>query len=311
MSDAAWHAARAKVVGASEVAALFGVSPHTSHYALWHIKAGRVPPPNLDEDERVRWGRRLEAPIAAGIAEDQGWTIAKGGHITHPTEPGMGCTLDYRITQGGPMPGEGVLEVKAVDWLVRKREWGEEPPAHILLQLQHQLACTGLAWGVVGALVGGNDVRIWPYTARPAVMKEIARRVGRFWASIRANKPPAPDGSESTSATLAALHPHARGERLDLRGDNELPEACAGFIRASEERAAAERARDACAAIIRAKLGKAPEAMVAGYTVRLPEVTGTPDRIISQADVGRVIKGRAGHRRLAVKPYELTEEAAA
>jgi hypothetical protein len=40
-------------------------------------------------------------------------------------------------------------------------------------------------------------------------------------------------------------------------------------------------------------------------------VTGTPDRIISQADVGRVIKGRAGHRRLAVKPYELTEEAAA
>ena len=31
----AWHAARARVVGASEVAALFGVSPHTSHWSLW------------------------------------------------------------------------------------------------------------------------------------------------------------------------------------------------------------------------------------------------------------------------------------
>ena len=65
----AWHAARARVVGASEVAALFGVSPHTSHWSLWQIKAGRVAAPDISGDNRVRWGLRLENAIADAVDE--------------------------------------------------------------------------------------------------------------------------------------------------------------------------------------------------------------------------------------------------
>ncbi len=46
-NPAEWHAQRARNVGASEIAALFGVQPDyaLSHYALWHVKAGKAPPP--------------------------------------------------------------------------------------------------------------------------------------------------------------------------------------------------------------------------------------------------------------------------
>ena len=50
------HAARAPRRGRQRVAALFGVSPHTSHWSLWQIKAGRVAAPDISGDNRVRWG---------------------------------------------------------------------------------------------------------------------------------------------------------------------------------------------------------------------------------------------------------------
>lgn len=300
--DAAWHAARAKVVGASEVGALFGVSPHTSHWALWQIKAGRVPPPDLSGDERVTWGLRLEAAIADAVAETKGWEVRPGGHRTSEGSPGLGCTLDREALDRAR--GLGCLELKTVDWLVRKRTWGAEPPPHILLQLQAQLAVTRYRWGAVAALVGGNELRIWEYEARPKVIAEIEKRVRAFWVSIRENKPPAVDGSPSTADTLAALYPDASAPPIDLRADNELPEACAGFLRAREARQAAEREERQYSNLIRAKVGDAEAAMVNGYTVRATAVAAIPDRV---AEPGEKIKGRAGYRRLNVSLYDRGE----
>ena len=66
---AAWHALRAKHIGASEVAALFNMQAafQPGIYALWMDRAGRVPLPPV-EIERAQWGLRLEDAIAAGAA---------------------------------------------------------------------------------------------------------------------------------------------------------------------------------------------------------------------------------------------------
>lgn len=296
----AWHAARARVVGASEVAALFGCSPHTSHWSLWQIKAGRVAAPDLSGDQRVTWGLRLESVIADAVAEERGWTILPGGHRTSSRVEGWGCTLDREIGDRGG----GVLEVKNVDWLVRKREWGDEPPPHILLQLQAQLGVTGREWGAVAALVGGNELRIWEYQARPRIIAEIAKRVRAFWKSIRENRPPPVDGSPSTADTLAALYPNAARPMLDLRADNLAPEACAGYLRAREAEAAARREKAHYEAILREKAGDAEAVMVNGFTVRLPAIAAIPDRV---AEPGETIKGRAGYRRLSVSTRETVQ----
>lgn len=251
--ETAWHERRARNVGGSEVAALFGCQPEyaLSHFALWQVKSGAVPRPEIDS-MRARWGQRLEAVIAEGIAEDQGWTIEKGGYVEHPTVAGMACTLDYVITTGHPRceaDGPGTLEIKAVDWLVHKRQWGEEPPPHILLQDMHQLACTGFRWGCNAALIGGNQpAQPYDFDARPKIIAEIERRVAAFWQSIRDGQCPPVDGSNSTAQILKALSPEAKpGSEIDLSGNNEAPEHFANLRQARLEKKAAEAKERAAA----------------------------------------------------------------
>ena len=59
-------------IGASESAALFGVSPYTTKFELWHQKVGNIAPPDLDDVERIMAGQYLEPSIAA-------WAGAKWG----------------------------------------------------------------------------------------------------------------------------------------------------------------------------------------------------------------------------------------
>lgn len=300
-----WLDARRHSVGGSEIAALFNCQPAyaLSHYALWMVKAGRVPEPEVTS-ERASWGLHLEDAIAAAAAERYGLVIERGGWTPHAEVEGMAATTDYLVADGAAFgwPDEpGVMEVKNADWLIHKRQWGDEPPLHVLLQLQHQLACTGRQWGVVVALIGGNRLaEPYAYAARPALIAEMERRVRDFWRSIRDGEPPEPDGSDSTLRALRELYPSddRREQPLDLSGDNEAPGICAAYLEAAERRRAAERAEKAAKAQLLAKLGNARLGRCAGFLIEAPTVGGTPDRV---AEAGEVIKGRAGHRRLSVK----------
>src|SRR5271156_6334970 len=98
-----WHARRSRVIGGSEIAALYQVQQpyQMGLYALWHYKAGNIDPPPVD-NERVDWGNRLEAIIAEWAADEEGWKTTKGFHVVDATTPGLGCTLDYQIDAPGP-----------------------------------------------------------------------------------------------------------------------------------------------------------------------------------------------------------------
>lgn len=237
-----WHALRARHIGGSEIAALWDMPPEdtpnymTSRFALWHIKKGNVPPLFVD-NPRVQWGLRMEAVIAEIAAEENKWSVQKGGYVTDVNCPGLGCTLDYVIDYDPTEKGPGALEIKNVDWMVHKRSWDTEPPPHILLQHQHQLAATGYSWGAVVALVGGNDLRVYRYQARPALIGDIRRRVTAFWKSIDDNKEPPVDGSDSAGAVLRGLYPEIVDDSVEITS-NEWAEACHEFHEAGEARRA-------------------------------------------------------------------------
>lgn len=294
-----WHARRATVVGASEVAALFECQPDyaMSLYALWHVKTGRVPPPPV-AGERVAWGIRLEQVIAEGAAEQEGWTIAKGGWIADRIQPGMGATLDYLI-EDGDAAGPGVLEIKNVDWLVHRRTWTDgEPPPHILLQLQQQLACSGRTWGAVVGLVGGNELRVYRYDARPKTIAAIRAKIAAFWQSIAENKPPPVDGSASATHVLRELFPDAIDDEVDMTGHNELPEACAAFECARRARSEANDAYDEARNRLQAIIGGHKRAVTTGWRVTQ---SITPEKPPRPPNVGEMIPGRAEIRRLTVR----------
>lgn len=300
---AEWHAARATVVGASEVAALYGCHPHMSHYTLWQTKAGRIPPPTVT-GERPAWGLRLESAIAEAAAEQRGWRIERAAWLRDPSGLRLGCTPDF-YAHAPDRSERGVLECKNVDWLIHKRAWtDDEPPLHIVLQLQAQLAVTGCAWGCVAALVGGNELRLYDYEARPAVIADMRKRVAAFWRSIAEDRPPPPDGSDSTADALRALYPETRDEMLDLRASNRAPALCAALLDATERRRAAEAEEKSLKAELLAMLGDHRAAMVFGYTVRVAVTPAKPATVITPEMVGTTLPGRAEARRLTVSVYE-------
>ena len=298
--DADWHRRRMSVIGGSEIAALFGCQQayQLSLYALWNIKAGLISPPELDS-ERVEWGNDLETAIAEVAARRMGWPIRKGGHMVDVTTPGLGATLDFVIET---VENFGALEIKNVDAAEWKRKWQDgEPPMHIILQLQHQLASSNMTWGAVAALVGGNRLEIYQYEAKPAIIAEIRARVRAFWKSIDEGKPPAIDGSDSSFYALKALHPTIRDESLNLTGDNEFPALCGEFLTFNEERKRLEKEEATAKARIMAKLGSARSAWTDGFSARFVEVADDPGKLVTPAMVGTYIGTRRGYRKLVVQ----------
>lgn len=254
---AAWHALRLKNIGGSESPALLGCQPDyaLSPFALWAVKSGRIPAPPVD-NERIRWGIAMEPVIAAEAAKDMGWTIAKGRYATDDECPGLAATLDYEITDAPKewaegLVGPGVLQIKNVDGKIFYQSWSaaveggdHEPPLHIILQVQHELAASAYQWGYVGALVGGNDLKLWPYRRRERVIDTLRERVTAFWQSVRDGKAPAVDGSDSTYSALQGLYASripASEAVIPDEAIGELHEAAAGLV---IERAAAAAATE-------------------------------------------------------------------
>ncbi|TFH51590.1 MAG: hypothetical protein E4H01_00345 [Lysobacterales bacterium] len=131
-------------IGASESAALFGVSPYTTKFELFHQKVGSIAGPNLDTAERVMAGQFLEPSIAAWASKKWDWPVVSvPEYRQHAHVPQMGCSLDFETTDVAPEP----IEIKNVDNLIFRDQWDHDgdiitdAPAHILVQLQHQLAC--------------------------------------------------------------------------------------------------------------------------------------------------------------------------
>lgn len=293
-----WLALRRKNVGASEVAALFGCQPDyaMSHWTLWQVKAGRMAEPIVDSP-RAEAGLRFEQAAAEWIAEVNGWEIERAEYAQHQYVNGMGCSPDFTIRA---VPS-GLLEVKWVDWLVKKRDWGDEPPVHILLQLQHQLSCTGKEWGAIGCVVGGNEPVSWRYERRPKLIAEIERRVAAFWESIEDGKEPPIDGSRSIAEGLAKLYPATLDEVADLTDDDGARMACENYLRAGEKRlmyAAAEReARNNLIAL----MGTRKTATVDGFGVRRTRVAEVPAQVIGEHMLGTKLPGREAYDRLYVR----------
>jgi predicted phage-related endonuclease len=269
LSEQHWHELRSKTVGASEVAALFDASPYLTKFELWHRKKGNLSG-EFEDDERKFWGRKLEPAIAAGVAEQRGWKLIKPeGYYFHPTVAGMGCTPDFLIDD--PVRGLGAMEVKNIDYLQFRCSWtGSEPPLCYILQLQDQLACTGVSWGCIAALVAGNDPAVFIYDRHEQAIARIEQAVTAFWKSIADNIEP-PVVSEDYEI-IRELYPSAFRPEIDLTADNQLPALCADALMAQAQRMAAEKREKQIKAEIINRLKDAEAAKCSGFFIRYPEI---------------------------------------
>jgi len=200
----AWLQQRVKVLTSTDVSALFGQNPYKTKYELWIEKASKEPQ-RLTESERMKWGSRLEAAIAKGAAEDYGWNVRAWNAFMTVPDLGVGSSFDYRILQSEGQP-KAVLEIKAVDGWVFRKDWEElpsgklVPPPHIEWQVQAEMLVSRYDEAYLIALVGGNNVQCIHFDADPEMQGAIVREAEKFWESIEDGEMPDPVYTEDLRA---------------------------------------------------------------------------------------------------------------
>jgi putative phage-type endonuclease len=176
-NEAHWHELRAKNVGGSEVAALFGRSPYTTPWQMWMSKAGKLDRP-FDETF-TRAGKFFEAGIAAWAAEKWGMEIFKvEDYHTDDTTEGMGATLDYTDTNGIPVEIK-FNHFKTDAWAYEGDVLTEVPESYIW-QVQHQLACYGGDYGWLVAFIAGEPRRM-KIRRSERIISNIRAAITKFW----------------------------------------------------------------------------------------------------------------------------------
>jgi putative phage-type endonuclease len=283
-----WLKLRCSHISSTESAALFGMSPYMTAFELAVLKKSPDVPEEYEQSERMTWGLRLQRAIAQGIAEDYGVKVrAISGYASLP-EQRIGASFDFEIVghKDGPFDGipmlrslytqhgTGVLEIKNVDAWIFKNDWQEidkaiEAPAHIELQVQHQLVCIEREWAAIGVLVGGNRQLLICRMRDRQVGQAITVKAGRFWKGIAAGHMP-PVTLPADAECIRKLYRYAEpGSVLDFQAaDNEsLHTLARQHAEATAFKSAAEAAHKSSGAALLMAIGTAEKVLFADMSI--------------------------------------------
>lgn len=276
-----WHAARARAVGGSEVAAILGLHPWTSAFELWHVKAGTIAP--QPGSFKTRLGQILEDGVATLYAEQTGAVLRRtSGLWAHGERPWQVATPD-RFVVRAPRAKTPValVECKTADagdaWA-----WGPDGtevrfdddtcavPLHYAVQLLWQLDTFGLREGALAVLIGAREFRSYPMVWSEADAITARTAVQAFLDSLDAGDAPPLDGHPGTYRAVRALHPDLdRGQTCDLPRDvAERFHAAVLAMRAAETQWNATRAEVGLA------MGTAQTAYAGGLKVAIRKAKG-------------------------------------
>ena len=265
MSRAEWLDLRAEGLGGSDAAWVLGRSPYKSTYSGWAEKAGLVPEPDLSDNEAIEWGNVLEPVVADRFASLYGFEVINlPVMLAHPTYPHMLANVDRFIVEDGRITG--LLEVKTAGLRQADYWQGDNVPVHYALQVQHYLAVTGLEYGYLVVLIGGQQMKAYRLDRDEAQIEELIEAECDMWERILNCDAPDVDGSDSTLDTLKSRWTPEPGTVVELNGADALP-----LIKALAE---AKEAKDGIDSVVKglqaqlmAMLGEHEVGQVDGTTV--------------------------------------------
>lgn len=215
-----WLRARQLGLGGSEVAALFGLHPYKSALEVYADKI-EAAPANDTTSEVALWGQLFEAPILAEYARRSGRHIVLSNQLfIRKDRPWHRCTPDAIQLSLPPAgaEGPGIGECKMTGY----GDWNEEMPAHVQVQVQHEMWVTEAQWGTLIWLpVPERKLQHRDYFPHAEFQALLAETVDAFWTRVVERRPPDADGSESSKRALYRLDPSLMDECVEL-GDGAL-----------------------------------------------------------------------------------------
>lgn len=238
-----WLSMRLVSIGGSDAAAIVGMNPWKSTYALWLEKTGKASEEDRAGLEHVRFGNVLEEVVAREFCQREGKRVRRCGMYRSREYPFLTASFDRLLTGE-----EAGLEIKTSS-AYNRGSWDDgEIPAHYRLQCVHYMLVSGLPRWYIACLVGGNHYVCWEIERNEDDVNALLDAERTFWDSVQRGAMPVLDGSESCTEAL----------RKRYRGGNmepvRLPAESVGLLRRWDELRALRREAEREAAEIQNKL---------------------------------------------------------
>lgn len=211
---------RNKSIGGSDSATIMGANKYQSAVELWLEKTGQKERDNLDGNEFIYWGKKLEDIVAQEFEERTKKKVRRNNFVLYSDEyPFLSANLDREVT------GEkAVLECKTTNayaW----REWEDDNiPLAYIYQVMHYLLVTGMQYGYIAVLIGGNKFAWKRIDRDEELISFMLEKYKKFWECVETKTMPEIESySEITSDTVKALYPESKeGSSIDLSAHEDL-----------------------------------------------------------------------------------------
>ena len=216
-------------IGGSEGAAIMGLHPFMSPLDVYLKKTGQKP--EGAGNRFTKWGNKLEAVVAEAYGEESGCRIIEPtddearalvpnlgphGEIVDPDRPYLIGFPDRIILD--EKRGAGILECKTTaGW--KRGDWAEDIPLHHQVQHQHYLYLSGLTWGAVAVLIGGNEPKWLDAERSEQFLVAYVPALERFWNEHVVPRIPPPIDPSKDAQNVAALYAVAQEGVVDLPDD--------------------------------------------------------------------------------------------
>lgn len=201
MSREEWLKHRRKGIGGSDAAAIVGLNPYSSPFAVWADKMGELPP--KEETESIRLGHDLESYVAKRFEQETGKKVRKKNAIIYNENyPYAFANVDRLVT------GEDAgLEIKTTSEMNLKTFKSGNYPATYYTQCTHYMLVTGAKVWYLAVLVFSKGFFVFKIERDEDEIKALAEAEKQFWNDyVMKKEPPEPDYKPATSDALNYIY---------------------------------------------------------------------------------------------------------
>ena len=205
-----WLKLRSKYIGGSDAAAVVGLNPFSSPYALWAEKTGKAP--GFEGNLATEVGTYLEEFVAQKFAKETGKKVRKcNASFLNSQYPFAIANIDREIV------GEDAgLEIKTTDSLNLKRFKGGDYPSNYYAQMVHYMAVTGKQKWYLAVLIGNKEFLWFTLERDEAEIAALMAAERDFWELVKTDTPPEIDGLKPTTEAIKTIYADSTEEVVDL-----------------------------------------------------------------------------------------------
>lgn len=254
-----WLKLRSQYIGGSDAAAVVGLNPFTSPFALWMEKTGQKP--SFEGNLATKVGTYLEDFVAGLFEEQTGKKVRRENATLFNTDyPWAVANVDRLIV------GEDAgLEIKTVSSLSTRMFKNGSYPPRFYCQACHYMAVTGKPMWYVAVLIGNSDFKVFEIPRDEDEIAALMAAEKSFWEDYVLTKTaPPPDGQEPTDESLRILYPESNGESMSLFGRDSLLDR---YFDLADQIKELQRQQDEIKQTIQLDMGETEMALADNYKV--------------------------------------------